>query len=98
MCILFGIIHYVRFAKFSEKLTFLTPSYAHVCVVYQGVRNASFSENFTNVLNESFLSFYIDHEITLKMLEFVLNSIEKIKPGILLSSMCIFSDSNGTKS
>ena len=40
----------------------------------------------------------INHEITLKILEFVLNSIEKVKPGFLLSSMCIFSESNGTKS
>ena len=40
----------------------------------------------------------LDHEITLKILGFVLNSIEKVKPGFLLSSMCIFSESNGTKS
>ena len=40
----------------------------------------------------------LDHEIILKILEFVLNSIEKVKPGFLLSSMCIFSESNETKS
>ena len=40
----------------------------------------------------------IDHEITLKIFEVVLNSIEKVKPGFSLSSMCIFSESNGTKS
>ena len=40
----------------------------------------------------------IHHEITLKILEFILNSIEKVKPGFLLSSMSIFSESNGTKS
>ena len=40
----------------------------------------------------------IDHDITLKILEFVLNSTEKVKHGVLLSSMCIFSESNGTKS
>ena len=40
----------------------------------------------------------INHEITLKILEFVLNSIEKVKPGFLLSSMCRFSELNGTKS
>ena len=40
----------------------------------------------------------LDHDITLKILEFVLNSIEKVKPGFLISSMCIFSESNGTKS
>ena len=34
------------YAKFSEKLTFLTPWCA-----YQGVRNVSFSENFAYVLN-----------------------------------------------
>ena len=39
-----------------------------------------------------------DHEITLKISEFVLNSIEKVKPGFLLSSMCIFSELNKTKS
>ena len=39
------------FPKFSEKLTFLTPWYAHVRV-YQGLRNASFSESFGNVLNK----------------------------------------------
>ena len=39
-----------------------------------------------------------DHEITLKILEFILNSIEKLKPRFLLSSMCMFPESNGTKS
>ena len=39
------------FAKFSEKLIFLTPSYAYVRVRIRG-RNVSFPENFTNVLNE----------------------------------------------
>ena len=38
------------------------------------------------------------HEIPLKILEFVLNAIEKVKPGFLLSLMCIFSESNRTKS
>ena len=33
------------YAKFSEKLTFLTPC------AYQGVRNVGFSENFAFVLN-----------------------------------------------
>ena len=32
----------------------------------------------------------IDHEITLIILEFILNSIEQVKPGFLLSSMCMF--------
>ena len=40
----------------------------------------------------------IDHEITLKVLEFILISIEKVKPGFLLSSICMVSKSNGTKS
>ena len=38
------------YAKFSEKLIFLTPdtpTYVHV----SGVKNFSFSENFANVLN-----------------------------------------------
>ena len=32
-----------KYAKFSEKLTFLTPFYAHVRMRIRGVRNASFS-------------------------------------------------------
>ena len=40
----------------------------------------------------------LDHEITLKILEFILNSIEKVKLGFLLSLMCMFPESNGTKS
>ena len=40
----------------------------------------------------------LDHEITLNVLESIINSIEKVKPGILLSSMCMFPESNGTKS
>ena len=40
----------------------------------------------------------LDHEITLKILEFILNLIEKVKPGFLLSSMCMFPEMNGTKS
>ena len=40
----------------------------------------------------------LDHEITLKILEFVLNLTEKVKHGFLLSSMCIFSELNETKS
>ena len=40
----------------------------------------------------------VDHEITLKTLEFVLSSREKVKPGFLLFSICIFSESNWTKS
>ena len=44
------------YAKFSEKLTFLTPWYPmlRTCAC-QGVRNVSFSENFAYVLNEWFL-------------------------------------------
>ena len=38
------------YAKFSEKLRFLTPWYAHVRV-HQGVRNVSFPESFAYVLN-----------------------------------------------
>ena len=34
------------YASFSEKLTFLTPWYAHVLI-----RKASFSESFADVLN-----------------------------------------------
>ena len=54
-----------KYAKFSEKLKFLTPWYAHIrtcdthvrtrgtrTCAYQGVQNFSFSENFTYILNE----------------------------------------------
>ena len=40
----------------------------------------------------------VDHEITLKILEFILNSIEKVKPGFLLSSVRIFPEFNEAKS
>ena len=43
------------YAKFSEKLTSLTPWYAHVRV--SGVRNLSFSDDFTYVRNEWALDF-----------------------------------------
>ena len=39
------------YAKFAEKLTFLTTCYAHNTFVYQVVRNGSFSENFVYVIN-----------------------------------------------
>ena len=39
------------FAKFSDKLTFLSPWYAHVRV-RKGVRIVSFSESFVNKLNK----------------------------------------------
>ena len=40
----------------------------------------------------------LDHEITLNILEFILNSIEKVKPGFSFSSMCMFPELNETKS
>ena len=40
----------------------------------------------------------IDHEITLKILEFILNLIEKVKPGFSLSPMCMCPEWNTTKS
>ena len=40
----------MTFAKFYEKLTFLTPD-MHTCA-YQVVRNVSFSQKFANVINE----------------------------------------------
>ena len=39
----------------------------------------------------------INHEITLKILEFILNSIEKVKLGSLFSSMCMLPGSNRKK-
>ena len=47
-----GIIHLSTCINLSEKLTFLTPWYAHVRTsAYQGARNVSFSENFAYILN-----------------------------------------------
>ena len=40
----------------------------------------------------------LDHEISLEILEFILNLIEKVKHGFLLSSMCMFLESNQTNS
>ena len=40
----------------------------------------------------------LDHEIILKILGFILNSIEKVKPVFSLSSMRMFAESSGTKS
>ena len=40
----------------------------------------------------------LDHEIALKILEFVFDSKEKVKSVFLLSPLCIFYESNGTKS
>ena len=42
----------ITYAKFSEKLTFLTYPLIHVRVHIRRVRNVSFSENFAYVLNE----------------------------------------------
>ena len=39
------------YAKFSEKLTFLTSLIRTRTCAYQGVRNVSFSENVAYVLN-----------------------------------------------
>ena len=39
----------------------------------------------------------IDHEITLKMLEFIFHSIDKVKSGFLPSSACMFPELSGTK-
>ena len=41
-----------KYAKFSQKVTFLTPWYASVRVQIMGVRNVSFWENFAHAINE----------------------------------------------
>ena len=56
----------------------------------KAVVNATVAKNVILIL--------LDLETTQKILEFVLNSIGKVKPGFILSSMCIFSESNRTKS
>ena len=43
------------YTKFSEKLTFLAPLIRTRTCTYQGIRDASFLENFSYVLNEWFL-------------------------------------------
>ena len=59
---IFQVFHkgslFSMYAKFSKKLIFLTPWYAHVrTCVYQGERNVCFSENLAYILNElSFLT------------------------------------------
>ena len=45
----------------------------------------------------SLFSQYIARDITLTISEFILNSIEKVKRGSKFSSMCMFSESNGSK-
>ena len=40
----------------------------------------------------------VEHEITLEILKFIFNLIEKVKPGFLFSSVCMFPEKNGTKS
>ena len=40
----------------------------------------------------------IDHEITLKILEFVLNSIEKVKPGFYFPQCVCFLNQTGQNS
>ena len=45
----------------------------------------------------SLFSHFIDHEIILNISEFILNSIEKVKPAFAFSSVCMFPESNGTK-
>ena len=54
--------------------------------------------NVHNIVICCFLYTYIDHEINLKTLEFIINSIGKIKSVFLLSSMCMFPESNREKS
>ena len=41
-----------KYAKFSGKLTFITPLYAHARAGNREVSNVSFSENFAYALNE----------------------------------------------
>ena len=43
------------------------------------------------------LASLINHETTLKILEFILSLIEKVNPGFLFSSMCMFPELNGKK-
>ena len=52
----------------------------------------------TFILDKLHKSKIIDYGITLKILEFVLNLVEKVKPGFSLPSMCIFPESNGAES
>ena len=78
-----------KYAKFSEKLTFLTPWYVNMCV-YQWVRNASFSENFKDLLNGWFLTGNFTILIILFLAKKYLSSIQnKILPSFCELSSCI---------
>ena len=70
--------------------------FGSVCLVMEQIR-FSLTKKAKNV-SAIFRPNLIDHEITLEILEFILNSIVKVKPGFLLSSECMFPESNGTKS
>ena len=66
------------YAKFLEKLTFLTPWYgvAYVRVCIRGVRNVNFSEHFAYVPNEWFLTYA--HEIHCSKQESILSFLDAI--------------------
>ena len=65
---------------------------------------SKFNHGFTNcsclhsTTQKAYKAREMDHEFTLKILKFTLNSIEKVKPDFLLSSMGMFPESNRTKS
>ena len=46
--------------------------------------------NVQNIVIYCFHYTYIDHEINLKIFEFIINSIEKVKSVFLLISICMF--------
>ena len=68
---------------------------------YKDVFVNSFFPHIAKLWNSSPVEFfplgYVNHELTLKVLEFILNSIEKVKPVFSLSSMCVFPELNRTK-
>ena len=71
-----------------------------LCQDYQGFHNFETKLSPRPVYIHQLSNFLVsgtDLEDTLKILEFILNLIEKVKPGLLLSSMCMFPESNGTK-
>ena len=70
--------------------------------LHQGIFIMIVGQNFLAplFLKQVLFFFYldnIDHEITVKNLEFIHNSIEKVKAGFLLSSLFMPSELNGAK-
>ena len=67
-------------------------------IIFEGcpIKTLFYLRSLLHIMSSLF-SQYIAHDITLNISEFILNSVEKVKPGLKFSSMCMFSESNGSK-